>query len=235
MALCFCACVRIFLCFSMETFPVLILASNSPRRHQLLALGGWVFCVHVADIDESVRPGESPCDYVERLAREKVSAVAAYHPADTVIIGADTTVVIEGDILGKPADVAQARAMLTRLRGQVHQVYTGIAALRLRDSRLLSEVVCTDVPMRNYSDDEIERYIRSGDPMDKAGAYGIQNPEFQPVARMDGCYASVMGLPLCSLARLLTQLQVPPRADVAANCQKALSYSCRSPLRLQAG
>lgn len=212
---------------------MLILASNSPRRRQLLTLGGWVFQVQAAEIDESVRPGETPRAYVERLAHEKVNAAAMRAPADSILVGSDTTVVIEGQILGKPADAAEARAMLTRLRGRVHQVFTGIAILNRRDGRRLSEVVCTDVPMRQYSDEEMERYIRSGDPLDKAGAYGIQHPQFQPVERMEGCYASVMGLPLCSLARLLAQVGLPPRADVAARCQAALSYHCRSPLRLQ--
>lgn len=213
----------------------LILASNSPRRRQLLALGGWAFDVHAAGIDESARAGESSRDYVERLAREKVCAIAARSLSGGVVVGADTTVVIDGEILGKPAHAEEARAMLTRLRGRAHQVYTGIAALRVSDGELLSEVVVTDVPMRAYSDDEIERYIQSGDPMDKAGAYGIQNPDFQPAANMEGCYASVMGLPLCSLARLLARLELPPCADVAGNCQATLAYHCRSPLRLESG
>lgn len=217
----------------MENLPALILASNSPRRRQLLALGGWMFDVHVADIDESVQLDESPRAYVERLAREKARAIGARSYPGQVIVGADTTVVIDGEILGKPTDVAEARAMLTRLRGRAHQVYTGIAALRMEDSKLLSDVVVTDVPMRAYSDDEMERYIQSGDPMDKAGAYGIQNPDFQPVANMEGCYASVMGLPLCSLARLLMRLGIYPRAEVARNCQTTLAYDCRSPLRLE--
>ncbi|GAB4491496.1 MAG: Maf family nucleotide pyrophosphatase [Anaerolineales bacterium] len=217
----------------MSTLSTLILASNSPRRRQLLALGGWTFDVHVADIDESVWPAESPRNYVERLAREKVCAIAVRSPSGAVIIGADTTVVIDGEILGKPADAAEARLMLTRLRGRIHQVYTGIAALRLEDGELLSDVVLTDVPMRAYSQDEMERYIQSGDPLDKAGAYGIQNPAFQPVENMKGCYASVMGLPLCSLARLLRRLGISPGSDVAANCQATLAYRCRSPLRLE--
>jgi len=216
----------------MDTSPTLILASNSPRRRQLLALGGWEFNVDVANIDESVRAGESPRDYVERLAREKVCVITTRSPSAGIIVGADTTVVIDGDILGKPADADEARAMLTRLRGRVHQVFTGISALRVSDGELLSEVVTTSVPMRNYSDEEIERYILSGDPMDKAGAYGIQNPDFQPVANMEGCYASVMGLPLCSLARLLGQQGIIPRAEVAGNCQGTLAYDCRSRLRL---
>jgi MAF protein len=143
-------------------------------------------------------------------------------------------VVIDGDVLGKPADEAEARRMLTRLRGRSHQVYTGIAVLRVSDGTLWTEVVITEVPMRAYSDAEIDLYIESGDPLDKAGAYGIQNPQFQPVASMDGCYASVMGLPLCHLSRLLRQAGVTPRADVAGNCQSTLNYACpifRSVLR----
>lgn len=217
----------------MDTPPALILASNSPRRRQLLALGGWTFDVHVADIDESVRVGEAPRAYVERLAREKVCAIAARSLSAAVVIGADTTVVIDGEILGKPANAQEARSMLARLRGRVHQVFTGIAALRVQDDELLSDVVVTDVPMRTYSDEEIERYIQSGDPMDKAGAYGIQNPDFQPVKNMEGCYASVMGLPLCSLARLLARLGLPPQTEIAGNCQATLAYHCRSPLRLE--
>jgi len=210
----------------MDKLPLLTLASNSPRRRQLLALGGWMFNVDVADIDETRLSGETPRAYVLRLAQEKARAVQQRTHADQIIIGADTSVVIDGDILGKPVDFAEARAMLTRLRGRTHQVFTGIAALRLGDGANLSEVVITDVPMRNYSDDEITQYIVSGDPMDKAGAYGIQNPAFQPVAQMDGCYASVMGLPLCSLSMLLRRMGIPPRADIEGNCQSTLNYQC---------
>jgi septum formation protein len=163
---------------------------------------------------------------VRRLAEAKARAVLTRARPEHVIIGADTTVVIDGDILGKPADAEEARAMLRRLRGRTHQVYTGIAVLRVEDGNLLTDVVVTDVPMRAYSDVEIESYILSGDPMDKAGAYGIQNPDFQPVARMDGCYASVMGLPICSLTALLRQVGVTPRDDVAGNCQSTLQYQC---------
>src|SRR5204863_5653183 len=108
-----------------------------------------------------------------------------------------TTVVDGNDILGKPIDNAEAFAMLTRLRGHTHQVYTGVALLRKSDGLLLKELSVTDVPMRDYSDEEINAYIATGDPLDKAGAYAIQHPQFQPVEHMRGCYASVMGLPLC--------------------------------------
>jgi septum formation protein len=210
----------------MNKTPTLILASNSPRRRELLSLGGWVFHLEVADINEDVRPGEEPAAYVERLAREKARAVLPRSKPGQVILGADTTVVLDDEILGKPADAAEARTMLTRLRGREHQVYTGVAVLRASDQSLLSEVCLTDVPMRAYTDAEMDAYIASGDPLDKAGAYGIQNPDFQPVVDMRGCYASVMGLPLCHLTVLLGQLDIRPQADIPKNCQAALNYDC---------
>ena len=205
---------------------LLVLASNSPRRRELLALGGWQFERDVADINEDVRPGEEPAAYVERLAREKASTILPRRQPGQVIIGSDTTVVLDGEILGKPADAAEARAMLTRLRGREHQVYTGIAILRVSDQTLLSDVCLTQVPMRNYTDTEMDAYIASGDPLDKAGAYGIQNPQFQPVINMQGCYASVMGLPLCHLTVLLRQFEIHPQAEIAQNCQASLRYNC---------
>ena len=210
----------------MTAIPLLILASNSPRRRQLLALGGWMFGMDISDVDETRLPAEAPADYVRRLAEAKARAVLPRAREEHVIIGADTAVVIDGDVLGKPTDEREARQMLTRLRGRTHQVYTGISILRASDENVWTNVVVTDVPMRAYSEEEIERYIESGDPMDKAGAYGIQNPNFQPVASMAGCYASVMGLPLCSLSMLLRQAGVAPRADVARNCQATINYQC---------
>ena len=212
----------------METQPILLLASSSPRRRQLLALGGWMFGIEVANIDETRRPAEDPAVYVRRLAEEKARAVLPRAHPDHVIIGADTSVVIDSDVLGKPASVEEAYQMLVRLRSRTHQVFTGIAVLRVSDARLWSEVVITDVPMRAYSDAEIDHYIQTGDPMDKAGAYGIQNPYFQPVAtgEMAGCYASVMGLPLCSLTVLLRQAGITPRADGPRNCQATINYQC---------
>lgn len=211
----------------MTTPPSLLLASTSPRRRELLALGGWEYGADVSNIDKSRQPGESPAAYVRRLALEKACAVELRAQAGQVIIGADTSVVIDGDILGKPCDSQDARRMLSRLRGRTHQVYTGIAAVRAGSAAsALSEVVITEVPMRPYSNSEIDQYILTGDPLDKAGAYGIQNPAFQPVERMEGCYASVMGLPLCNLAVLLRQMDLPARADLAGNCQSALKYTC---------
>ncbi|HSM71490.1 MAG TPA: Maf family protein [Anaerolineales bacterium] len=202
----------------------LILASNSPRRKQLLALTEINFTVSVADIDESTRENESPADYVLRLAEKKARAIKA--DADQIILASDTTVVDGSDILGKPQDNAEAVRMLTQLRGRTHQVYTGAALLRVSDGLLLTDLCVTDVPMRNYSDEEIRNYVATGDPLDKAGAYAIQHPEFHPVASMNGCYASVMGLPLCHVTRLLRRMDVHLEADVPSNCQKLLDYDC---------
>ena len=204
--------------------PLLVLASNSPRRRQLLALADWMFSVVVADADESLYENESPADYVLRLAEKKARAITGH--ADQIILAADTTVVDGNDILGKPQDNVEAFAMLTRLRGRTHQVYTGIALLRLSDGRLLKSLSVTDVPMRDYSDDEINAYIQTGDPLDKAGAYAIQHSRFKPVAHMAGCYASVMGLPMCHVVRMMRQLDAPPRANVPAQCQTLLEYQC---------
>ena len=204
----------------------LILASNSPRRRQLIALAGWDFIVSVSDVDESTRENESPSAYVLRLAEDKARAGMSRAHADQVILAADTTVVDGSDILGKPIDEADAVRMLTQLRGRTHQVYTGVALLRMSDGLLLKDVGVTDVPMRNYSDEEIRAYVATGDPLDKAGAYAIQHAQFSPVAGMDGCYASVMGLPLCHVVRLMRKMNVEPNANVPLNCQALLEYEC---------
>jgi septum formation protein len=204
--------------------PQLILASNSPRRRQLLALAGWQFSTSAANVDESQFSNESPPDYVLRLAETKARAVQADN--DQIILGADTTVVDGMDILGKPKDSAEATAMLRRLRGHTHQVYTGIALLRLSDGLLLKDLCVTDVPMRDYSDEEIHTYVATGDPLDKAGAYAIQHPEFHPVGNLDGCYASVMGLPMCHVILLLRKMNIQPNADVFAGCETLLEYQC---------
>jgi MAF protein len=202
----------------------LILASNSPRRRQLIALAGWNFIVSVADVDESQFENETPADYVLRLAETKARTIKA--DANTFILAADTTVVDGQEILGKPRDDAEAIAMLTQLRGRTHQVYTGVALLRKSDNHLLTDLCVTDVPMRDYFDEEIRAYVATGDPLDKAGAYAIQHAGFRPVASMKGCYASVMGLPLCHVVRLMRQMGIQPIADVPLNCQKLLEYDC---------
>jgi MAF protein len=211
----------------LESSPVnLILASNSPRRRQLIALTGWDFTVSVSDVDESTRENESPAKYVLRLAESKARAGMSRAHVDQIILAADTTVVDGSDILGKPVDEAEAVQMLTRLRGRTHQVYTGVALLRMSDGLLLKDLCVTDVPMRSYSDEEIRAYVATGDPLDKAGAYAIQHTQFSPVARMDGCYASVMGLPLCHVVRMMRKMGVEPKANVPLNCQNLLEYEC---------
>jgi MAF protein len=204
---------------------MILLASNSPRRKQLLALTGWPYRIQPADVDETPLPGEPAEAYVLRLAESKARA-AAGSAAEGLVLAADTTVVDAGAILGKPNDADQARAMLRQLRGRSHQVLTALAVLQSRSDRLLTEVCATDVPMRTYSDAEIEAYVASGDPLDKAGAYAIQHTGFHPVALLAGCYANVVGLPLCHLARMLRALGLPPRADLPQACQAALGYPC---------
>jgi len=204
----------------------LLLASSSPRRKQLLALGGWEFTTAPADIDESSLPGETPRDYAMRLAEAKARVSARQARLEQVVIGSDTAVIIDGDILGKPADSAEAASMLHRLRGRTHQVYTGIAVFRPADGKFAADLCITDVPMRAYNDEEIRAYVTTGDPLDKAGAYAIQHPVFQPVASMSGCFSSVMGLPHCHLARLLKEFGMTPTADLPGNCQTFLKYQC---------
>ena len=213
----------------LESSPVtekttLILASNSPRRRQLLGLTGWKFSVSAADVDESQYENENPTDYVLRLAETKARAVKA--DPDQIVLAADTTVVEGADILGKPADRDEATAMLERLRGRTHQVYTGIAVFRPRDGLLLKDLCVTDVPMRNYSDEEIRTYVETGDPLDKAGSYGIQHPGFQPVASLRGCFASVMGLPVCHVIRLMRMMDIQPNTDFFLSCETLLEYQC---------
>jgi len=217
-------CVRILRVTDKTT---IVLASNSPRRRQLLSLGNWKFTVAVSDVDETQQAGESPKDYVLRLAQAKALAVVEKTQGeDVIIIGSDTTVVDADSILGKPTNGEDAARMLTQLRGHTHQVYTGVAFYRVHDGKILTELCVTDVPMRAYSDDEIAAYVQTGDPLDKAGAYAIQHPNFQPVESMRGCYASVMGLPMCHVTRALRALDVHPSANVPTACRKLLSYEC---------
>lgn len=183
-----------------------ILASASPRRRELLALIGIAHEVMPANVDESERTGEAPPAYVERLAREKARAIAAMHP-DAVVIAADTTVVLGDDILAKPSDNADAERMLARLSGHTHEVCTGIA-VEYR-GRIASAVERVAVTFRSLTPREITEYVATGEPLDKAGAYGIQGFGATIVERVDGDYFSVMGLGLRRLVQLLGQLGVP--------------------------
>jgi len=165
---------------------------------------------------------------VARLAQAKAWAVAraVRQPDAALVIAADTTVSLEGNPLGKPANEADAAHMLRALRGRTHQVHTAITLLDTRANHTLADLATTDVPMRNYGEDEIAAYIATGDPLDKAGAYAIQHAGFHPVDQMYGCFANVMGLPLCHLARTLRAAGIEPPANVPAACQSHIGYLC---------
>jgi MAF protein len=205
---------------------MIYLASNSPRRRHLIALGGWRFSLLAVDIDESSLPAEAPDEYVIRLAENKARAACAKAEMGAIVIAADTTVADGGDILGKPDDEVQAEAMLRVLRGRNHRVYTAQAILRAADGKMFTDLCVTDVPMREYSDDEMMTYIASGDPLDKAGAYAIQHPGFKPVENLQGCYANVVGLPLCHLTRTLKEMGYLPDVDIPQACQSSLEFRC---------
>lgn len=179
----------------------MVLASASPRRRDLLTLIGVPHDVRPADIDETCRVGEKPRAHAERLAREKAAAIDA---PDAVTIGSDTIVVVDGEVLGKPRDRAQAAEMLRRLSGRAHVVMTGVA-VRWK-GRVASDVEEVGVTFRELSDHDIERYIETGEPMDKAGAYGIQGFGATIVDRVDGDYFAVMGLPVNRMVKLMRQL-----------------------------
>jgi len=180
----------------------LILASQSPRRRELLRLLRIPFTVRVADIDEAMDSRKPPFDEVARISREKGFAVGA--EGDDVVIAADTIVVCDGRVLGKPRDEAHAEQMLTLLSGRDHQVMTGVTVLRGEKAQTFTEV--TDIHFRPLSPGEIRSYIATGDPMDKAGAYGIQNGAAVFAERLVGDYYNVVGLPVCRLRQTLGQI-----------------------------
>lgn len=219
----------------MKQEKCLILASNSPRRRELLALGGYPFETAAAEIDETPLPGENPREYVLRLAESKARAGAAKikdSQAGCLVIGSDTTVVDvdsqgRDEILGKPEDNQEAAQMLKRLRGRTHQVLTAIAVVRSSDGAIHSGLCSTQVRMRDYLDEEIREYVESGDPMDKAGAYAIQHEGFHPVESLEGCYPNVVGLPLCYVVKILAEFDYPPQSDIIKECQGDKRLPCR--------
>ena len=177
----------------MIQLPKLILASGSPRRSDILASVGWEFVKHPADIDESERPSEAPEDYVVRLAREKAEAVAVQYP-DSMVLGADTTVVIEGQILAKPIDMADARRMIGMLAGKSHDVLTGVAIVNL--GRTESGMQRTRVTFAHMTDDEIAFLAEMGEPLDKAGAYAVQAHAALFIEGIEGDFWNIAGLPI---------------------------------------
>jgi septum formation protein len=182
----------------------LVLASASPRRADLLRAAGYEFVVRPTGVDESVLPGESPYAHVCRLADAKAAAAAADAAPGEVVLGADTVVVVDGLVLGKPADDAEAAAMLRRISGRAHEVLTGVT-LRTRD-RSRSAVARTVVHFTQLAEEDLAWYIASGEPRDKAGAYGVQGLASRFVERIEGSYANVVGLPVALVARLLREL-----------------------------
>jgi MAF protein len=205
--------------------PQLILASRSPRRRQLLAHLGLPFRVVIPQVEEDFAPVAAgrPEDLAEALALAKAEAVAG-EEGEGVIIAADTIVVYGEAILGKPPDSSEAAAMLRRLRGRTHRVITGLAVVDAGSGQQAASHLVTAVRMRAYSDGEIAAYIARGEPLDKAGAYAIQDEHFHPVASYDGCYCNVVGLPLKALVILLRRaglditpdsLEAPPAECMA--------------------
>ncbi|HSD85296.1 MAG TPA: nucleoside triphosphate pyrophosphatase [Anaerolineae bacterium] len=219
----------------------ILLASASPRRRALIKMLGLPVETTSTDIDEVPLPGERADEMAMRLSLEKARAASScvLHPSSLpvsshrarraawrILLASDTVVSLDGEPLGKPRDAAEARLMLRRLRGRIHQVYTAITLIDLHTDRSITDLACSDVPMRTYTDEEIEAYIASGDPFDKAGAYAIQHAGFHPVENFSQCFANVMGLPLCHVVRSLRRLGVDVPNDVPALCQAHIDYDC---------
>lgn len=213
--------------------PTLVLASASPRRRELMALTGLDFEVRPAAVPENPLPGESAGDFVQRISAEKALVAAARAPApapEAVVIGADTVVVLGNEIIGKPADPGHAFVLLQQLRGRPHLVLTGLTVLDQASGRRLTDLVSARVPMRAYSDQDIEAYVATGNPLDKAGAYAIQYDPFQPVdlPHFQDCFANVMGLPVCRLLRLIRRLRPALVAmhDALGDCARYQPAAC---------
>jgi septum formation protein len=190
---------------------MLILASRSPRRAEILRQAGIAFAVRVAEIDETPHPGESPSRYVQRLAETKASAVEA--APDEIVLGADTTVVVGREMLGKPSDAADARRMLGLLAGRRHEVITGICLIRGRER--IRDTAATEVWFAPMTEEEIEEYAASGEPLDKAGGYAIQGLGSKFIDKVNGSYFNVVGLPIAMVyahLRYLTNKTALPRS-----------------------
>jgi len=194
----------------------LILASASPRRRELLALIGIPFQVDPACIEEVPPDAHAPEEIAKTLAREKALAVACRYRSG-IVIGADTIVVVDGEILGKPQDSQDALAMLRRLNGREHEVVTGVSLLDIADGRVVREqcdAVCTRVWFRQVSEEHLQRYVDTGEPMDKAGAYGAQGYGSTLIERIEGCYFNVVGLPVSRLCAMLEEWGITPLQTV---------------------
>jgi septum formation protein len=184
----------------------LILASASPRRAEILRDAGYHFTVLSSAIDETPYPDESPQNLVQRLANAKAELAAARSVGPAILIAADTEVVLDGHIFGKPRSSDEARRMLTKLSGRTHSVLTGVCLIRLPDAERISFVETTLVQFSALSEEEITRYLATGEPHDKAGAYAIQGYAARYIPRIEGCYCNVVGLPLARLQQALSEL-----------------------------
>lgn len=217
----------------------IILASASPRRRELFGLLELPFIVRSADVDETPRPGEAPDVLVARLSATKAAAVAqelaasdpgldgeAEELGSRLVVAADTIVTLDNEILGKPHDDAHAVQMLRSLKSRPHIVHSGVTVAEMGTGRAAIHLSSTTVWMRDYTEAEIEAYVGTGDPLDKAGAYAIQHAEFRPVARIEGCYSGVMGLPLGTLADGLAHFDITPPVDVATVCRAKTKHPC---------
>ena len=193
----------------------------------------WIFpgCRSLpADIDETPLPGELPVPYTERMALQKMlKSAKEVDETDFLIIGSDTTVYAEERILGKPGSAEEASKTLHFLNGKEHLVCTAVCAMRVRDGKreICRTVSETSVFFRNISEDEITRFVMSGSPMDKAGGYDIRDPQFHPARKVEGCYAGVIGFPLCHLKALLDALEFPLSADIQTLCKNGNYYECK--------
>lgn len=207
---------------------VLLLASASPRRRELMELTGWDVEICPVPVDEMVQVDERAEALAIRLARTKALAAAAESPPCKLVLAADT-VVVDGDtILGKPVDAMDAERMLLMLRDREHEVITALVFLQPDSGEEIVETCKTVVPMRAYDRGALQAYIAGGSPLDKAGAYGIQDSEFNPVelSQMQGCFANVMGLPLCHLQRALGRMGHDLTVDLPTRCKAYTGYDC---------
>jgi MAF protein len=217
---------------TMNNSTPLVLASSSPRRQAFLRDLGLSFHVMPADIDETPELNEAPSMLAERLASCKAQAVAERYGVDNreghraVVIAADTVVALGQMLLGKPEDKADASRMLLVLRGGAHEVHSAVSVVDTTTGHVETVVNTTTVWMRHYSDTEIALYVESGDPLDKAGAYAIQHPTFDPAQMIGGCLSGVVGLPLGDLRDLLAHVGVALTSDVVAVCEAQTHFHC---------
>lgn len=214
----------------------ILLASASPRRRQIIATLGLPFELGVApgDEDRAQEAYQGPAEGLAQWTATYKALMIFSQPAtqEQIVITADTTVILDDQVLGKPRDADHARFLLKSLRGRWHRVVTGVVVSTFHDGKLEvhGESRSTPVLMRDYTDQEIDDYIATGDPMDKAGAYGIQHPDFQPTQRIDGCYLNVVGLPLCTLVELLARFSIQPANQSCDGCENTTcpwSQQCR--------